>query len=280
MSSIKKLAIVMIVSTTIFGFHSSHVEGKAIKITAGVTEKNINSLLNNYKGAGVSYKLIELATNNDLYIECNDVDICLYQKGITRYYVNSAGLNIRKEKDKKSGIIGVYKWADEVLVSEYIEKDWCKVIYDDKYGYVYSEFLSKTKPTKNPYKNYYRNSNTTTNSSSLLKVSSTAYYDKYYTNSSASGVRLYYGCLAGKVSWLGRSCELYSCNSDGSVGNKIGDFVFRDTGYGQSTGYGSSRILRGKSIGTIENGTCIDVFFNTYAECIRYGRKNVYIKWK
>lgn len=42
-------------------------------------------------------------------------------------------------------------------------------------------------------------------------------------------------------------------------------------------GVGESSILEGRSIGTIENGTCIDFFFESEADCINYGRRDVYI---
>ena len=81
------------------------------------------------------------------------------------------------------------------------------------------------------------------------------------------------------VKWLGKSVEVYRCNSDGSVGDCLGTYRFDDTGYGAESGYGSSRILRGRTVGTIENGTCIDFYKDTYSEAVNYGRRNVYIRF-
>ena len=108
----------------------------------------------------------------------------------------------------------------------------------------------------------------------LLLVDSTAYYDKYGYSHGADGRPLIEGLtLAGKREWLGMSAMLYDTNM-----NFIGIYEFRDTGYGQSTGQGNSKILKGRNIGTIENGTCIDVYFDTYEKCVQWGRRKVYIK--
>ena len=111
----------------------------------------------------------------------------------------------------------------------------------------------------------------------MVKVDSSAYCDK---GRSASGRALKSGySLAGRVSWLGKTVKVYECKSNGSVGALKGTYRFDDTGYGKSTGSGASRILKGKSIGTIENGTCVDFFMNTRSECINWGRRPVYIEF-
>ena len=108
----------------------------------------------------------------------------------------------------------------------------------------------------------------------LIMVESTAYYDKYNHGHGATGEKLIEGLtLAGKKEWLGMSAALYDMNM-----NYLGTYQFSDVGYGQSSGYGSSKLLKGRSIGTIENGTCIDIYFDTYADCMAWGRKNVYMK--
>lgn len=108
----------------------------------------------------------------------------------------------------------------------------------------------------------------------FIEVESTAYYNKY-NRKCADGTTHYYGVLAGKIEWLGKEVELYNSNKE-----YIGDFTFHDTGYGQSTGYGNSKVLEGKSLGTIETGQCIDIFMSTYEQCIDYGRRKVYIVFK
>lgn len=108
----------------------------------------------------------------------------------------------------------------------------------------------------------------------LMLVDSTAYYDKYGYGHGADGRALVEGLtLAGKREWLGMSCALYDENMQ-----FLGYYEFRDVGYGQSTGYGSSKLLKGRSIGTIEAGQCVDIYFDTYESCVQWGRRNVYIK--
>ena len=84
----------------------------------------------------------------------------------------------------------------------------------------------------------------------------------------------FYGCVAGKKDWLWDMCQLNAVNEDGSVGELIGFFEFRDTGAGMDTdgdGYGDS----------IKNGTSIDVWVESldqaYAWRDKYG-DYVYIK--
>lgn len=114
----------------------------------------------------------------------------------------------------------------------------------------------------------------------FILVDSTAYYDKYKVRK-VHGYTLTEGrTLAGMTAWRGKWVELYRVNKDGTVGSLIGSYRFEDVGYGQSTGYGRSKLLKGKSVGTIECGLCIDIYFDTYKECINYGRRKVYMKWK
>lgn len=79
-----------------------------------------------------------------------------------------------------------------------------------------------------------------------ILIESTAYYDKY-NRRCADGTKPHVGVLAGKKEWLGKSVELYDLNM-----NYLGEYVFHDVGYGQSTGFGKSVLVRGKTIGTIE----------------------------
>ena len=114
----------------------------------------------------------------------------------------------------------------------------------------------------------------TADENGLMLVDSTAYYDIHHYGYGATGRPLIEGLtLAGKVEWLGLSAALYDTNM-----NYLGTYEFTDTGYGQSTGRGKSNLLKGKSIGTIENGTCIDIYFNSYADCVKWGRRKIYIK--
>lgn len=107
-----------------------------------------------------------------------------------------------------------------------------------------------------------------------IPVESTAYYNAY-NRTCADGTWPYVGVVAGKIEWLGKSVDLYDEDY-----NFMGSYTFHDTGYGRSTGYGESVILKGKNIGDIEAGLTIDIFMNTYEECVQYGRRNIYMVWK
>lgn len=84
----------------------------------------------------------------------------------------------------------------------------------------------------------------------------------------------YYGVVAGKKEWLWDMCELNAINEDGSVGEFIGFFEFRDTGAGMDTdqdGKGDS----------IKNGTSIDVWVESLSDAYAWRDKYgdyVYIK--
>lgn len=47
-----------------------------------------------------------------------------------------------------------------------------------------------------------------------------------------SGEYTHEGVIGGKFEWLGRECNLYALDEDGSIGEKIGSYEFLDTGYG------------------------------------------------
>ena len=103
-------------------------------------------------------------------------------------------------------------------------------------------------------------------------IEASAYCDN---GTSASGRQLRPGhSVAGMVSWLGRKAKIYT--KDGKL---MGTYSFDDTGYGKSAGYGESKILSGRCVGTIENGTCIDLYMATEGECMKWGRQNVYMEF-
>lgn len=74
----------------------------------------------------------------------------------------------------------------------------------------------------------------------------TGYNDIGYTR---SGEWTRHGVVAGKYEWLGKSCNLYRQNEDGTIGELIGTYEFLDTGYGIN--------------GSLEKGTSIDVWHPT-----------------
>ena len=109
---------------------------------------------------------------------------------------------------------------------------------------------------------------------SMRVVEATAYYDSYGHGYGADGRRLVEGLtIAGRVEDLGKTALVYDMDM-----RLIGIYEFRDTGYGQPTGYGKSKILKGRTVGTIESGTCVDIYMSTKAKCKEFGRQKVYIK--
>lgn len=183
--------------------------------------------------------------------------ISLIEPGTILYA--STNLNVRLKPDENSTRLGGLKAGDKLIVNEDTGNGWVQVTYKDAQAYVCSDFLVTEAP--------------------MLLVSSTAYYDEYNRHSASMRELIEGHSIAGKVSWLNRSVNIYKCNSDGTVGDFIGTYTFYDTGYGAESGIGESKILEGRTVGTIENGTCIDFFFDTEAECVDYGRRNVYIQF-
>lgn len=194
-------------------------------------------------------------TNLNLVTSANLIEN-LIAKGTEMYA--STNLNARVEPSKESVRVCGIPFGNKVEVISDTGMGWVKVLYKNKEVYVCTEYLSKEAPMK--------------------LVSSTAYWDKY-NRTSASGRELVEGySVAGKVEWLHKRVNIYACNSDGTVGAFLGTYRFDDTGYGQESGVGDSKILEGRTIGTIENGTCIDFYMENENDCWNYGRRNVYIQ--
>lgn len=190
-------------------------------------------------------------------LENSTETISLIEPGTILYA--STNLNVRLKPDENSTRLGGLKAGDKLIVNEDTGNGWVQVTYKDAQAYVCSDFLVTEAP--------------------MLLVSSTAYYDEYNRHSASMRELIEGHSIAGKVSWLNRSVNIYKCNSDGTVGDFIGTYTFDDTGYGAESGIGESKILEGRTVGTIENGTCIDFFFDTEEECVDYGRRNAYIQF-
>ena len=190
-------------------------------------------------------------------LENSTETISLIEPGTILYA--STNLNVRLKPDENSTRLGGLKAGDKLIVNEDTGNGWVQVTYKDAQAYVCSDFLVTEAP--------------------MLLVSSTAYYDEYNRHSASMRELIEGHSIAGKVSWLNRSVNIYKCNSDGTVGEFMGTYTFDDTGYGAEAGVGESKILEGRTVGTIENGTCIDFFFDTEAECVDYGRRNIYIQF-
>ena len=167
-------------------------------------------------------------------------------------------VNMRTEPSTDTEVITTIPLGSQVKVTKDLDT-WCKISYNDEVGYIKSEYLSEARVLK--------------------KVSTTAYYNQYNRDSASGRPLIANHTLAGNFDSMGRSVNLYVCNDDNSVGEYLGTFTFDDLGYGQDTGYGESKVLSGRNLGTIETGECVDIYMNTYEECMNWGRKPVYIEW-
>ena len=111
----------------------------------------------------------------------------------------------------------------------------------------------------------------------LRQVDVTAYYDYlYHWGISKDGRPLVEGLtIAGPAAWMGYTVALYDLDM-----NFIGYFEVRDTGYGRPLGwkYGASQMRKGSSIGDIEAGLTLDLYFDSKQSCIDWGRRKCYMK--
>lgn len=93
----------------------------------------------------------------------------------------------------------------------------------------------------------------------LYQVEATA-YNNPNGNLTASGKPTIEGItVAGPREWLGCTCVLYDEDM-----NFLGFYEFTDTGYGRD--------------GDIKRGETIDIYFESYADAINWGRRTVYIQ--
>lgn len=239
------------------------------KLTAGLTA-DITDKLNNITVESLDIPDVQSSMsgtndtiNTEVATESTEVTtdyssvVELIPSGSEMY--TSVNMNVRATPDKNSERVGGLNAGAKVTVKNDLGNGWVEIEFKGKSAYICNEYLSYDAP--------------------LIKVSSTAYYEKS-SRHSASGRKLVEGySIAGMVKWLNKSVNIYKCNKDGSVGELLGTYRFDDTGYGADSGMGNSKILDGRTVGTIENGTCIDFYYTTESECIDYGRRNVYIQF-
>lgn len=90
----------------------------------------------------------------------------------------------------------------------------------------------------------------------------------YYTDEgiTASGKQTRPGIIASRQEYLGYVACINAMNEDGSIGEFIGFYEILDTGYGRELGYGESKIIPGRTLGSIEAGESIDIFMPTQHE--------------
>ena len=105
----------------------------------------------------------------------------------------------------------------------------------------------------------------------LKQVEATAYYDYRHVGISYDGRKLVPDLtIAGRKEDIGKTAVIYDLDF-----NLIGIYEFRDIGYGQATGRGTSKVRKGMTVGTIENGSCVDIYFGSLLECRAFGRQKV-----
>lgn len=111
----------------------------------------------------------------------------------------------------------------------------------------------------------------------LRPVEVTAYYDYlYHLGIGKDGRRLVEGLtIASREEWLGYTIALYDLEY-----RLIGLYEVRDTGYGKMLDwrYGKSKLRKGKPVGDIEAGLTLDLYFKTYEDCLKWGRRKCYMQ--
>lgn len=154
--------------------------------------------------------------------------------------------------DASAEVIDTLEFTEEVEVLG-VSENWAHVRFEQTEGYVpYSDLVSDN---------------------DFIRVHSTAYCNDW-NGRAASGRDLVNGySVAGQVAWLNKYVYVYTLD-----GKCMGLWRFDDTGYGLETGVGESKMLPDMSIGTIENGTAIDLYYESKDECKQWGRRDVYIR--
>lgn len=101
-----------------------------------------------------------------------------------------------------------------------------------------------------------------------MLMDTTAYYRGDY---GSHGDKMREGYCAGDPDLYGAAVTIYEAieTEDGyKIGDCIGIFELKDTGYGKSTHTGTSRVRSDKRYaGTIESGTHLDIYRNDLSRC-------------
>lgn len=149
-------------------------------------------------------------------------------------------LNIREKPSTDSDIKGMYLVGEKVNIKGEID-GW----YETDKGFVSSKYIS--------FEKYY------------YRCEATAYANPHNNKTADCSDTIEGITLAGRKEWLGRSCRLYKCNSDGTVGVYLGSYEFHDTGWGID--------------GDIPRGETIDIFMESEQDCRDWGRQNVLVEF-
>ena len=183
-------------------------------------------------------------------------------------------------KDKKQYLYGLIVFILLVIaiiaLSKPVQADNRNQTQEKQNEEVTEEIVNETEPTDHDYvceeeSMWLPNQE---DSNGIKLITATAYYDAYGHGYGADGSKLVEGLtVAGRIEDLGKTALIYDMDR-----RLIGIYEFRDTGYGKSTGQGRSQILKGRTMGDIETGETVDIYFKTYAQCKAWGRRQVFIQ--
>lgn len=107
-----------------------------------------------------------------------------------------------------------------------------------------------------------------------ILMHTTAYYQGEI---GSHGDRMREGYVAGDPNLYGAAVVIYEAipqeNGSYTIGDYIGTYEMRDTGYGFSTGSGNSVVSSRKYAGTIETGIHLDIYRNNYSRCVEWMKR-------
>ena len=165
-------------------------------------------------------------------------------KSIRKNKYTKSYVTVYKKASTKSKKVGEIEFGKKVYVYGKVKNGFYQIKYKGKKRYAkLNKFVSKSPLRK------------------AVKKQSTAYAHGKYT-ADGSRVKAEF-TLAGKKSWLGRGCYLFTSKSNGKIGRCLGYYEFHDTGYGIN--------------GDIQRGETIDIYMSSNAQCIQWGRRSVYV---
>ena len=104
----------------------------------------------------------------------------------------------------------------------------------------------------------------------MLRTEATAYCNPKGNPTKSGNPTVEGVTLGGKKEWLGQTVAIFFVDENGEPGEFYGFRVFQDTGYGEP----SEKYL---GMGTSETGEVVDVYMDSYDDCMEWGRKQVYL---
>jgi len=107
----------------------------------------------------------------------------------TTYYVSSNSLNVRSGPSTNYSVLTSLSYGDDVQVLETTNSSWTKVIANSTVGYVYSSYLSFSKPSYSTSDYFSTPSTTFSNDYNTYSNTSNLYTTTNYVNTSTLNVR-------------------------------------------------------------------------------------------